>query len=205
MTKVSPAPPRATVTEEPGGLRIVIPAWRHWLGIVFLGIWLPAWVVAEVLFGGVLVAALVSLLIGWGEGPTSIGGTLLLAAFLVPWTAAGLCTAVAWLWSVAGKDVVTVTDRGVTLKRDVWGRGPTRTYDVARVRALRVVPWWKYNPWATWGYRRWMFPGGGPIALDHDGRTTRFGSGLHEAEARRIVARIRERLPLPTGPSPDGW
>jgi len=205
MVKVAPAPPRATITETPGEMRIVVPAWRNRLGILVAGVWLAAWLLTESLFVAALFAGLWARGRGSPDVDVSAGGVVFYVAFLLIWTALGLLTLAGWLWAVAGKDVVTVTDRAVTLKRDVLGRGPTRTYEIDRLRALRVVPWWKYNAWATRGHRRWLFWGGGPIGLDHDGRTTQFASGVHEAEAYRIVDRVRARFAIPTGPSPDGW
>lgn len=203
MVQVAPAPPRATITEAPEALRIVIPARRRGFEIFLVGIWLVAWVITEPVLVAALVAALRAVGHGTADVPVSAGGWAFYGAVLLAWTALGLGSLTGWLWAVAGKDVVTVTDRCFTLKRDVLGRGPARTYDRAGVRALRVVPWWEYLPWAT-DARRPLFRSRGPIALDHGTGTARFGAGVDEAEAYRIVARVRERFGIPAGEGPEG-
>jgi hypothetical protein len=203
MVKVAPAPPRATITETPGEMRIVVPAWRHTFGIVFGGVLLAVWLLTEPLLVGALFAGLWAVGRGLPDVDVPAGGVVFYVAVLLLWTALGLLTLAGWLWAVAGKDVVTVTDRTVMLKRDVFGRGPTRSCDLARVRALRVMPWWEYHPWAIDGRRPSMFQSRGPIALDYDGRTTQFASGVNEAEAFRIVDRIRARFGIPAGEPPE--
>jgi hypothetical protein len=202
MTQVAPAPPRATITEVPEGLRIVIPARRRRFDILFVGAWLVAWLLSEAVLVTALIAGLWAMSRGMVEVP--VGGVVFYVFFLLVWTAVGLLSLAGWLWAVAGRDILTVTDRAVTLRRDVLGRGLTRSFDTARLRALRVVPWWRYNPWVTVGGRRRVLWFRGPIALDCRDGTTRFASGVHEAEAYRIVDRIRERFGVPTDPAPEG-
>lgn len=196
MAKVSPGSARATITEEPRGLRIVIPARRNPFLILFLGGWLMAWAFGE-------IAAAQSVLAGLGfefQGPFNVQGSkdglLFMAGWLLAWTAGGALAIVAWLWTVAGREIVTATDGTLTIKRSVLGRGPTREHEMAHVCAMRVAAE-PFNPWDTQGLLRFWGMGGGPIAFDYGARTSRFGTALDEAEARQIVARLTARFHIP--------
>lgn len=176
---------RARITEEPGELRVEIPARRDLRIVLYAAFFLGFWVLGE-------AAALHALLADPG------GGRRLAAAVcLVPWTAVGAGVLAACLWLAAGRVVVTATDRALSLRCEALGIGTARAYDPAHVHALRLAPRWIFAPKPALGFTLWITPGAGPIALDYGVRTVRFGNGLEEPEARRLVAALAGRLHVP--------
>lgn len=170
---------RVLITETPGSLRLVIPYSRSWVVTGFLGFWLCAWAVAEVVIPFRFLQ---------GEEPTSEWP--LLVAWLVVWTVAGIMAVYAWCWQVMGKEIVIVEDGRLTLRRDIGGVGWNRVYDEEKVRALRAEPV-AFDPLdLSMALQLWGI-GGGAIAFDYEAKTRRFGIGLDEAEATRAVAVIK--------------
>lgn len=198
MVKVSPAATRSTITVVPRGLRIVIPVRRHLFIILFLGFWLLGWAFGEVMAGAALVCHAGGVDCGpfHPTGPEG-GASLFLLVWLLAWTVGGGAALLAWVWVAFGREIVTVTDRALTVRKDVLGRGREREHDMAHVRDLRVslAP---FNPWDPSGALRMWGVGGGTIAFDYGARTVRFGGGLDEAEARQIVARVGGQFSIPS-------
>lgn len=173
-----------TVTEEPGGLRIVVPTRRAPFTVLFLGAWL--------LMAGAML---------WDTAPRGAWALLGWLLFWVPTSAGVLCLT---LWSLFGQVVVTVSERSIAVRYEILGRGRGRTYDLARVRNLRPGP----NPFhpfqlggalslGFWGLRRRS------LEFDHAGRTVRFGAGLEDDEAHRIADLVTARFHIP-GDAPGG-
>jgi hypothetical protein len=182
--------PRARITEEPTGLRVEIPARRSPRLALYAVFLLGFWALGE--------AAVVHALLA---GPASGGDALAAAICLVPWTALGAAILAGCLWVAAGRAVVIATDRELTIRCGALGLGTTRAYDMAHVRALRLGPPWIFQPRPALGFTVWLTPGAGPIALDYGSRTIRFGNGLDEPDARRVVERLAERFHIPTNPA----
>lgn len=180
-TSLRPLPSRVMIMETSDCLRLVIPYSRSWLVIGFLGFWICAWAVAEIIIP-----------LRFLEGEAPPGGWSLMVVWFVVWTAAGVLAVYAWLWQVMGKEIVTVRDGRLTLRRDVGGVGLDKVYDLERVHELRVEPA-VFDPMdLSMSLQLWGI-GGGAIAFDYGGVTRRFGIGLDEAEANQAVAAIKKR------------
>jgi hypothetical protein len=115
-----------------------------------------------------------------------------MVAWFVVWTVAGVLAVYAWLWQVMGKEIVTVRDGILTLRRDIGGFGLNKVYDLDQVRELRAEPA-VFDPMdLSMALQLWGI-GGGAIAFDYEGKTRRFGIGLDETEAKQAVAAIKKR------------
>jgi hypothetical protein len=180
--------PRATVSGGPEGLEIVIPARRNPFVLLFLGVWLAGWATGE-------LSALGDLLSG---RPRGFEGFLLL--WLTLWTAAGALAAYAWLWMLVGKERILVGTSTLRIKRDILGLGRTRTFELFRIRNLRVAP----GPAGPRDLTAALTLAGltrGLIAFEHEGKTVRFGVSLEPAEAQMIVERMKQRYAFPDLPT----
>lgn len=183
---IQPTPPRATVVDEPAGLRITIPARRHWGLIVFLGIWLCGWAIGEIA---------VSLTFLRYAAPWGLRTFILV--WLLLWTVGGLSAGYIWIWTVSGREVLLVGETDLAVTRRTWISGRTKRFPMAEIGDLRVDPmplypffdWWRF-PVSLWAVT------GGHIRFDHAARTYRLGRGVDEAEAKMVVSRILERFPL---------
>ena len=183
---IQPTAPRATVTDEPEGFRITIPARRNWPLILFLGIWLCGWAI-----GGITVS-LMTLRYAFPWGLRAF-----MLVWLLLWTVGGLAVGYVWIWTVSGSEVLLIGGASLAVTRRTWVTSRTKRFPMAEIGHLRADPtpvypffdWWRFTAslWATTG---------GHIRFDHAARTYRLGRGIDEAEAKMVVSRILERFPL---------
>jgi hypothetical protein len=184
MAKVSPPKDRSTISDTAAGVLVATPARKSWFILLFMPVWLIGWAV-----GGVSAASeLLSTNAMAGEQQ------LFLIAWLALWTVFGLLALVLFLWTLIGIEAITVGSQSVTIRRYVLGLGPTREYDLSHIRRLRVASD-SFNFFDPRMALRFWGLGGGPIAFDYGSATIRFGGGVDEAEANRIVATIINRFP----------
>jgi hypothetical protein len=176
--KVIPPARRSTVRQTNEGLEIVIPAKRNAFLILFLTAWLVGWCFGEVF-------AIRELALGQSDAPK-----LFVGAWLLMWTVAGGAAIYTWLWMARGIEVVLLRGDVLALRRDVFGFGRTREYDLSHVSNLRVASSaWNSYDWT--GAMQFWGIGGGPVAFDYGARTFRFAASVDEAEARDIVKQLK--------------
>lgn len=102
---------RATIAGGPQGLEIIIPARRHLVVLLFLGVWLVGWLMGE-------VSAIGQVLSG-----RSTGSEGFLLFWLLFWTAGGGFAGYLWLWMLVGKERILMGPSTLTMKHDVLGLG----------------------------------------------------------------------------------
>ncbi len=187
MARIAPARPRSTRTAIPGGLRIVIPARRRWFVTAFLLVWLCGWAFGE-------AAALWKVVTEAPAIARNFGPSLFLIVWLLGWTVGGVFALTMAAWSVAGREVVSLSGATLAVRREAFGIGRTSEYDSGAVRNVRVAAQ-PYDPSDFRSGLRFWGLGGGPIAFDYGAATHRFGAGVEEAEAAELVQALRDRLP----------
>lgn len=114
----------------------------------------------------------------WGGDPARsyddrIVASLVNVVFFALWTPVLLLM---WRTSVGGRDVVTIQNGSLALRREVLGLGFTRSYRLAYIQRLRFQPEIQYPE--------------SRVAFDYGSRTIGFGAGLGEDESRRLMAAI---------------
>ena len=163
----------ATLTEGPDGLQIVIPVWQgRKIALGFFGAWFVLWNVGWL---GMMTHLIPSEAAEVADGLQGV----------VIWVLGNAACVPMFLWYLAGKEVILVDDRALTIRRTLFGLGPTRRYDLARVRDLRAC-----------GEGLEV---GSSVAFDHDGKRRRFGQNLPAAEVERLIEAIRGRVAIPYG------
>lgn len=188
MADVAPGTPRYTIQDDFATLRVAIPAPRNWPTILFLGFWLMAWAVGEIIVGALFLRGVLATLRGQTPNVGEGAGMLFMGIWLTFWTLGGGFALLVWLWSLAGREIITIDGEGLTIRRAVFGIGPARRYVAGYVDRLRVAD----ESGASSG------PWGGALAFDYGGDTIRFGAGLNPGEAREVLARIAARFPALT-------
>jgi hypothetical protein len=187
---MTPSAPRkrATIMGGPEGLEIVIPAQRNPITLVFLGVWLIGWAMGE---RNVLAEFLAD--------RASSPGPLLLFWLLV-WTIGGALAFTVWLWVLVGKERILMGASTLRIKRDILGFGVPRTYDLRKIRNLRVdiQPITSANRDVV---LRLSGLAAGSIAFECEGKAICFGLSLSDTEARTIVDRMRQRYAFPETPA----
>jgi hypothetical protein len=154
---------------------IEIPARRNWFVILFLGFWLCGWALGEVMvpikfFGGGVPA------------PAALFSLVWLGA----WTLGGATAITIFAWMLAGREVITVTRDGLSIRRQVRGFGHTRTYDIAHLSRLRLEPH-SYNIFDPQMALAFYGLGGGRVAFDYGSSTVRFDNRIDEPDALKVI------------------
>ena len=193
---------RATVTDSPEGLEIVMPAPRIWLVVAFLGLWLVGWVTGEAFAVRQILE----------PGPPA--ARVFLAVWLAGWTVGGAAAAGIGAWMLVGHERVRLRPDALVVQREAFGFGPRRVYPLERIRDLRAVelpplPELPLGPGdhapdvstaETAGAALRIVGIGGPgITFRYDGRPVRFGLALDPLEARQVVAQLKGRHSFPEG------
>ena len=186
---------RASFSGGPEGLEITIPAPRNVFALVFLGVWLVGWVLGELS----AIARIAS--------RQDFASEMSLLVWVVFWTIGGAFVACLWLWMLAGKERIILGSSTLCIKREVFGFGVTRTYELSRVRNLRVSAERGAPQGLEAGLRSWGLTGG-LVAFDYGQKVVRFGASVDDAEAWAIVERMKQRYGFrqvagPPGP-PEG-
>lgn len=167
---------RATIENIGGQVCIRIPTTKNILKILLLGAWLGAWFIGET----TVVAQLLS-----GK---SHGGDSFLFFWLCGWTVGGCWAIFILLWSLAGRERITVAQGMLKIEKNILGFGQSREYSLSSTRDFRVVAdgnsnsfFANRNAMSFWGYVN------GPIVFDYGMKTIKFGLGIDEAEAKYIL------------------
>ena len=158
------------------GIEITIQTKVHGLVYVFFGIKSIGWGIVEA-FGIWIILMTVNV------HDLSDMGKLLLAGIGI-WTIIGMFIMHEWLWKLKGKEVIVLTPSKLTIKKDIFGCGCKRVYDLNRMRNLLV----SYE-----GEGREGNPSGGSIIFEYDSNMFRFGLSLTEQEAQFIVSELYKR------------
>lgn len=181
MAKVRLSDSRITIADTAEGLRIVMPCRRSLFVIGFLAFWICGWGVAEFMVAKQVVT---------GDAPPD--GELFMLVWLGVWTLGGGVAIYAWLWQLMGKEMVVMRGQTFKIRLDIGGFGLDKEYDLVQMRDLRVGPIVLSPVNVSSSLQLWGV-GGGVIAFDYAGRTYRFGAGLDEAEAKQVMAAIKQR------------
>ena len=173
MAKIEPSKPRAQISDDRGGVRIVIPAKRRWPQILGLLVFLVAWI-----YGIISITRQHSN----QEMPSNVSiAVMIVFSGLVFYTL---------LWHLVGKEIVTVDGQWLKTRREIGRWGRTHEYMLAQIRDLR----------ASQGHEQPRFSsgmsGGTSIAFDYGAKTYRFAVELDEAEAKEIVRTIKNRFKI---------
>lgn len=156
---------------------------------LLIGVPLVLWLVATLPNISIWIRACVELYRTMGPltgALVALPMALLGALFML---APGLAGVFLIAYEFAGVERVTVSARGLRIKREVRGIGLPRRYRAHKVRNPRLAP--------VDGLRGWWAPSLGGLLFDY-GRSTRgFGAALTSAEAERVLEVLAERLPEP--------
>jgi len=184
-----------SLEEGPAGARFVIPAPRIWPLALFFSFWLAGWTAGEV-----SAAKQAWALLSGGAG----GWELLPAAFLLfwlaGWTAGGLFAWGVFLFSLSGREVVTLREGELCIRAEtVLGLGWTWKYPLAGMTPPKLVvtdlktdlPAAARDPGLDLRY--------GYLAIESGGRRWRLGLGLEERRAAELLHTLSSRFGLPHG------
>ncbi len=201
MPIVEPPAARHIVQDEGTKLEIIIPTPRNWVKLALEGLWLIPIGIILVYLGGSIVISLLFAVIQELERPSGeiVGGFLFGLfglAFGGLWFGSGAAGIYAYLWDLAGKEIIQATPNSLTVSQRLLSYDRSKEYGAEHIRNLRVsAPPAARGRFDTWTRRAFKVPANGMIAFDYGAKTFRFGLDLDEAEAEQIVATILRRFP----------
>jgi hypothetical protein len=177
MLVVQPPKPRYTIADQGDRLKIIIPGRRPILGIV-----------ASVVIVLILVFMLRALAAEnqLAEVPWLVILVLAGAVFFFSYNLLG---------NVIGREVIVVEAQRLSVRYEVVSVGRTREYlaehilDLRALSELQPALRLQHAMFSPWGLKVYS------MAFDYGARTYYLGSGATEAEAKQIVAAIKNRFP----------
>lgn len=127
MSLVDPKAGRAIVENRGNDLNIIIPTKKRIFITLFMVVWLGGWFMGEcfairALFNGV-------------PG----GVNLFLLFWLCGWTLGGIYIIFAILWTLAGKEIITISRGMLRVERKIFGLGTDREYLISEIKNFRVI------------------------------------------------------------------
>jgi hypothetical protein len=181
---IEPALPRYRLDHDMGGLRVAIPARRNWFIIAFYCLWLVGWALGE-------TTVLAELVKGEHRAPQAF-----MAVWLAGWTCGGAYVLLTILWQLCGRELLTIAPDALHHRVEIFGIGRTRSYALGQVTRLRAVEF-NASIFTSQAAAKPPFFGAptGPLAFDYGARTIRCAPSLDEAEARLLLAELKEQMP----------
>ena len=169
-----------------GDLKIILPAPRQGkFTIVILAIWLVGWAISEMM-----------VISSYFAHPLSPHPPVF---FILLWTLGGLNILWSLLWTAFGKEIISLSNYRMKLRREVFGIGFDRNFEQRYIPRLWPSPkgesvWWELQTNANRQRIITPFDNKGTIAFDYRSKTYRFGEGIEEDEAKEVVARLNAAL-----------
>ncbi len=185
MKFVEPPKGQAKIVDLGESVRIEIPLRPHdimgWFFLLFILVFFVLWVTMP--------------LIGWIESASQSKGEnppiFFLLSFMLLWAIGAVFIGTLCLQMLMGREEILVTPQELSIKRRPFGK--KLSYRLSEVKNLRVLEdlFSTGNDWLMW-WVWWMVRG--VLAFDYGMSTVRFGKGIEVAEARKIVALIKDRF-----------
>src|SRR5712692_10013389 len=93
------------------GNGIYITARKEWWSLIFLPVWIAGWT-----FGGIMAMK-------WILHPGPSTPIAFISLWLLGWALGEGWAIYQWFWTAFGKEIIQIREGGLTVKRDILGRG----------------------------------------------------------------------------------
>jgi hypothetical protein len=157
------------------------------LGLIFLLPWSFGWVL--------MITSLISGRI-YALNPTQspIFLTLFGLFGFISWTIAGAYILYSITRMYFGLEVVEITEKSFTVRQQILGFSNERTYSLLDIWNLRTIAKQPVTPFKN-QYKPWNGQGDHTLAFDYRLGTVRFGAGISESKATKILEIVQEKFP----------
>lgn len=180
-----------TQEEAPEGTRIVIPSPRLWPLAAFFALWLAGWTAGEVSAAKQLWGVF-----SGGGGAAALFAEAFLLFWLAGWTAGGLFAWGIFLFSLDGREVITMREDKLCIKLETFlGLGWTWRFNIAGMTPPRLAGAEETadrgdpNPLARLNLAH--------IAIESGSRKWKLGVGLEAQRAKDLLHVLNSRFNLP--------
>jgi hypothetical protein len=187
MDKNEISHPAFGVRREPGELHISLPVKSDRFRTLLNLVWLVIWAAGEI--------AIVLFILGpLGRPGVDPSPALPLSlVFLAAFTAGGGIVLWRWLWRVGGRETFLVVRGEISARREIWGIGHSRTFDLERIGSVNAGRL-KYRViYPSWG-RMFIGQDESELVIEWAGRSYVYGKGLTTAEAGDLARLLNEGL-----------
>jgi hypothetical protein len=176
----------AVIEDTLGGVEITIPSKQNLFVTLFLCFWLCGWATGEFF----VIAALLGLTV---KGELAVSPFLL--AWLAAWTIGGVFIIRFVLWSLRGKEIITIGKGELTIDKKAALFYKPKTYDLNQGKNFRCVDDSSgyYGAWGRRGGNSYGLDNTGIIKFDYGMKTIRFGGNIDEAEGNYLLQKLREK------------
>lgn len=164
---------RAIVEQHSDELRIIIPAKKQWLGIVFLLFVYLVWLWASL---SLLVSGSLDL------------NELFIKFFLAVWILMGFTQIRTLIWIFWGKEVISLRKNSLKIEKLIFGLGRRRKFDRSVVSALGMHDRFRYS---LFGRRSIMHPIG-KLSFKKGQKIIQFAGDLEKETAKKILEKIKK-------------
>jgi hypothetical protein len=163
------------------GVEFHIFAKKDWGALILTPVWLAFWTL-----GGISAMK-------WVIHPGPSTSRSFICLWLVGWLLGEVWAVYSWLWTAVGKEIVTVREGALNIKRHILGYGWTRSFSIGSIANLHASGFFPSNSY--WGnYLVQLKLAGGTVSFDVQGQTKKFGIQLTESEAQEVVQELRPHL-----------
>lgn len=120
--------------------------------------------------------------------------TLFLLVWLTCWALAEMYIIYVIARMYFGQEVVEITEGSFIVRQQVFGFSNERIYHLAALWNLRTIPKEPMTPFKN-RYKPWNGQGDQTLAFDCRFGTVRFGAGISETKAAKILEIVQEKFP----------
>ena len=163
------------------GAELHILAKKDWSSLIFAPVWLAFWT-----FGGIMAMKWVI-----HPGPSTPRGFISL--WLAAWLLGEVWVTYWWFWTAFGKEIVTIREGALSIKRDILGYGRARSFPIGNISNLRASGFFPSNSYWD-NYLVQLKLAGGTVGFDFQGQVKKFGIQLTEPEAQEVVRGLKPYL-----------
>jgi hypothetical protein len=111
----------------------------------------------------------------------------------IGWTLSGLLVIFIWLWNMKGREIVTMSDTELRRYRDYILFSRTGRYRIELISNLRLTDLDPSSLETRGGMEFWGLSGGS-VTFDYGSDIQKFGLGIDDQEANRIIESIKQRF-----------
>lgn len=172
---------RLIINQYPEGVEVIISARRSPFVNVFLLVWMIVWSIAEIEIIG-------NLLDYEGETPDAF-----MVFWACGWTLSGLLAAFIWLWNMKGREIVRISEHELIRSREYVFFSRSKKYATELITNLGLTDNSPYALEMGGGMEFWGLSGG-KISFNYGPGIYKFGLGIDESEATRIIEVIKLRF-----------
>jgi hypothetical protein len=120
--------------------------------------------------------------------------TLFLLVWLICWALAEMYIISVIVRMYFGQEIVEITESSFIVRQQVFGFLNERTYYLVDLWNLRTIPKEPMTPFKN-RYKPWNGQGDQTLAFDNQLGTVRFGAGISETKATKILEIVQEKFP----------